>query len=434
LTASIVGWPEGKVAPLAFTAEVGKPLTKIKPEPISKRLLRSFPHPDRDSSIGNITFRNKDELIVSGYPSGIVQVIGPQTGKDLRTIRTPRGYRGSLNYLQISKARDLLVVALDNSKFEPLREGEKKTYFRRYSGEIQLFDLGSGKQTGTLRADPQRGVMLCAISPDGRKIATMEYSSGKTEHFDKLRAIYLWDVATRKATKVRDGYADVQFSPDGKTLYVIVDDHAAKTGKLFAYSVQTGKLVASRESKKGVWSKLVFSPDGKLIAASGTDEKTGRPVVHLLNPAGLALKGTLTAPLPATVKWLGHVNFSPDGKHLAAVGGNKVLIWDVKGNLVRDWALDTPGRVWSLSFSPKGGLLAASTWYIPPELEGARDEAVTPQDYPQPRVFLLPTGGAKPETIVCPHGWWGKVAFSPDGKFLAVGGAGAVHLFDVEKK
>jgi hypothetical protein len=37
------------------------------------------------------------------------------------------------------------------------------------------------------------------------------------------------------------------------------------------------------------------------------------------------------------------------------------------------------------------------------------------------------------EEIICPHGWSGGVAFSADGKTLAVGGAGAVHLFDVSR-
>ena len=40
----------------------------------------------------------------------------------------------------------------------------------------------------------------------------------------------------------------------------------------------------------------------------------------------------------------------------------------------------------------------------------------------------------EPEEIVCPHGWNGGLAFSRDDKMLAVGGAGAVHLFDVSKK
>jgi hypothetical protein len=52
---------------------------------------------------------------------------------------------------------------------------------------------------------------------------------------------------------------------------------------------------------------------------------------------------------------------------------------------------------------------------------------------PQPRVYMfdLANVGAEPETIICPHGYVGGLAFAPDGRTLAVGGAGAVHLFDM---
>jgi hypothetical protein len=36
--------------------------------------------------------------------------------------------------------------------------------------------------------------------------------------------------------------------------------------------------------------------------------------------------------------------------------------------------------------------------------------------------------------LIAPHGYVGGLAFSPDGKKLAFGGAGAVHLFDLTKK
>jgi hypothetical protein len=54
----------------------------------------------------------------------------------------------------------------------------------------------------------------------------------------------------------------------------------------------------------------------------------------------------------------------------------------------------------------------------------------------QPRVlvFDVVSKSAEPELIVCPHGLPGGLAFAPDGKTLAVGGAGAVHLFDMTDK
>jgi hypothetical protein len=42
-------------------------------------------------------------------------------------------------------------------------------------------------------------------------------------------------------------------------------------------------------------------------------------------------------------------------------------------------------------------------------------------------------GDAPPRVLVAPKGYVGALAFSPDGKLLAFGGAGAVHLFDMTK-
>jgi hypothetical protein len=46
-------------------------------------------------------------------------------------------------------------------------------------------------------------------------------------------------------------------------------------------------------------------------------------------------------------------------------------------------------------------------------------------------LFDLTAPGADPDVLICPHGYLGGLAVSPDGRTLAVGGFGAVHLFDL---
>jgi WD40 repeat protein len=431
---SLVGWREGNVTGAKCAAVVALSKSSFASLPVSPKLVRSLPHPDRKSSLPIVTFDAQGRLIVSGYPSGVIQVLDPATGKELRTIETPRGYRGSFGYLQLSQDKKTLFAALDDSKFEPVRSGEKKSWFRRYSGETRVYDMQTGKLKSLLKTDPPRGVNLIAVSPDGSKLASMECSSGPSEEFEKLRAIYLWDIKTAKPIKLRDGYGDLRFTPDGKLMFITVNARARKTGVVYVYASATGKEVARLENKESEWSTFVFSPDGKRAAGSLIDAKTKKPVVRLHNLPNLEAKVDLTADLPSGVLF-SHLTFLPDGKRLLAVAKDTVYLWDLTNRKpAKLWRLDTPGRVFRLALAPNGNRIAAATWFVPPELQNARDEAVTPQDYPQPRVFLIDLERDKPERIVCPHGWWGQPAFSPDGKWLAVGGAGAVHVFDIAAK
>ena len=82
------------------------------------------------------------------------------------------------------------------------------------------------------------------------------------------------------------------------------------------------------------------------------------------------------------------------------------------------------------AFSKDGRRLAV---LVQDEIRVSPGDKVGPLDRPQPRVYLFDLTKPKspPEEIVCPHGNMGRLAFSADGKTLAFGSTGAVHLFDV---
>jgi WD40 repeat protein len=149
------------------------------------------------------------------------------------------------------------------------------------------------------------------------------------------------------------------FSPDDKTLASI-----GMFGELLVWDVTTGKelwrFFKKEERFHGV-SSAAFSPDGKLLALCCGDKTvrvldaaTGQEQQKFDAAAGLEQqKPNQTAGLMARLV------FSPDGKRLAAGGeGRSVLVWDLEsGKALGEWG--DFKHVVSLAYSADGKSLVA---------------------------------------------------------------------------
>ncbi|GIK04333.1 hypothetical protein Aspvir_008413 [Aspergillus viridinutans] len=180
---------------------------------------------------------------------------------------------------------------------------------------------------------PTKKVMSAAFSPDGRIFA-----SGSLED-----TVCVWDVAT------------------GSRL------HTLKHG---------GRCIV----------KLVFSPDGTTLAAQGIGD-----TLQLWDPATGSSKHSFKGFL------IGHVDFSPDGKFLAALLSPKALLLNVATGVHQ--TLDNPhrNRITGAAFSPDSKTLASSS------LDG---------------IFLWDTATGTCTQISKLEGWVTELSFSDDGKFL----------------
>ena len=206
----------------------------------------------------------------------------------------------------------------------------------------KLWDARTGRVVRVFNGHTQ-AVDRALFSPDGQRIFSAG-SDGK---------VLMWDVATGRVVRTYetgekiDGArsGSMALSPDGKLLVAAYD-------KTYCWDVATGRLLHALDRSL---SALIFSPDGKTVAAVFNEEQT----VQLFNPQ----TGEQLRELPAKPYYLHQpLAFSPDGTLLAvSTRANTVDLWDwAKSYVVRSFQDERYVDLPAVAFSPDGQLLLIS--------------------------------------------------------------------------
>jgi len=296
---------------------------------------------------------------------------------------------------------------------------------------------------GTTPAGHASNVNRAVYSPDGKWLV----SSGSD--------LRLWDPRTMRLRWLdREHVAgSPAFTGDGKTL-VTAGGYEIRLWDLSGMEPREKQLLRQKDVAVGV---VDISRDGKLLAAGGSDlairiwqlaadgpklwDVLKGHTSHLdcvyFSPDGRLLASgshdktvrlwdltgkqpKLFAELKGHGDWVYHLAFSPDSKVLASAGAHdrRVILWDLKGEPKQAAAHGLSSATCSVAFSPDGKMLAIGLW---------SGELV---------LWDMMDATARFRCAVQAHNQmiW-AVPFSPDGKRLATGGQdGLIHQWDVTGK
>jgi WD40 repeat protein len=390
----------------------------------------------------HLAFSPDGKLLAAGNYAKSVKLWDVKTGEEKGTLEVPA-------------ARTVISVT-----FSP----DSKMLAAGGDGDVALFDIATRKQ---LRHWPVVVSGLFRFSPDGKVLASCRNGT-----------IRLWDVATGKRTLSWPAHRGpvkwLAALPDGKTLA----SAAFAENRLIFWDFSTGQLLRTLQIEPFSFrfSGSSLTADGKYLASAGGADGTAR-VWELASGKEVRRLNFERDKEGQTQTLVCVCQISPDGKQLAAVEiilGNPsqlkrdahFMLWDVAtskclvsrrvpNNLLGHWSRFTADcrtvvipRDQGLSvrdmltdeerltisgdagppviFSPDGQVLAAAIYKS--GFTGDRGDFRDPQQIEFVGLWELATGQCIGRLKT---GAVAEIAFSPEGRLIAVAGTDALSLWDV---
>ncbi len=363
-------------SPDAKTLASGDVRKKIKLWDVSSRRERAT-LTGHTSGIRALVFSPNGDTLVSGSHDGTIRFWNPVTGKEITTFAS--GHKRSIKSIAFTENDTNLAIAA-------------------FNGTIDVWSLKNHRHLKTFADGQSDLTRAIALSSDAKLFACQ----GK----NGTKSIQLWELnkGFELPAPIQKGiYGALAFSPDNKIL------SGSISRGIRGWDVITGHELFHFDTKHHTAERLVFSPDGKKLAAQFSfktmvwDLNARDPVLILdvLNARGLA--------------------FSPDSDTIAIGGLHEVYLWK----------LDAAQATIDIKLPYKGGKYYGEFTFSPDRtafVSAGRDFWDV-----EIKIWNLETG-SELTTFTGHTQDITTLAFSHDGKTLASGsGDGTVLLWDWEK-
>ena len=341
------------------------------------------------------------------------------------------GYRQALAYIQLEYApiwpkgirwefNEVYHLGDNNvaAAFSP--DGKYIVTASQHDRMATLWDMSSGQIVRQMEHGTNSGdyIYAVAFSPDGRYFGTggedrdRRLSSGK---------MVLWDVNSGRKVREQEFADEVEaiiFSPDGQHLVSITKPRLS-TNRMFLWRIGSNqRLYYDLNGSSDTADAIAFSPDGKYIVAGHTRERISQLDRVILLEVGSATVESTTWVQP--IEHTGVVNavaFSPDGKYIVTGGYLRrgedrgvVTFWEVTDAPIQEpgqslLQVEHENHIHFIAFSPDGKYLAV----------GEHGGTIT--FYQIPEEITITTEIAVEKTIKATGDT--DLAWSSDGRFIS---------------
>lgn len=245
-------------------------------------------------------------------------------------------------------------------------DGQRLATISRDALVVKVWDPSTGRELAALRGLTHRATVV-DCGRDGQRVAALGINPIKV---DPRREVRVWDTGSGATLAsfstsrwpYRFLHGAVALSPDGSL--VAYDDYTGDTEETVNTSLHIRDVTRGHErillpfDHSPVFA-IVFSPDGRLIAAADANGS-----VSIWEVANGRVVGNVQAQNLAIYR----LAFSPDSRRLAGVHRDKAIVWDVHGGrellvLRIDSRRSIDGGYNpTLAWSDDGLLLANSNW------------------------------------------------------------------------
>jgi WD40 repeat protein/predicted Ser/Thr protein kinase len=315
-----------------------------------------------------VAFSPDDRLIASGSADHTVKLWDAGTGKEVRSLDR---HKAGVTALAFSPDRKRLATASSDRT-------------------VRIWDSVTGQELHCF--NEHDGAVNCvAFSPDGRHVA-----SGSDDMTVRLWAAETGEVE-RKFTGHRHPVKAVAFSLDAIKMASVGQ---GPKGELLVWNTSTGDIAL--ENRGTSWTSVAFCPDGQHLAtgeagAVGTEDGKRaflKPAIRIWDLGTKTVKS-----LKGHQDAITQVAFSPDGTQVVSSGADQtVRLWDVAdGKEVATFHEEMAAL--GAAFSPDGRRFVS----------GSADHTV--------KVWALPGNALR--TLNRGKGRINNVEFSPDGSRIA---------------